>query len=236
MTRFWRLRCLRVVEVIPEYDICEGDWSLLNAHLKRDGEDGRATVLLGNPSGGCEFDMQTERESLSAGDAVTVVLPSRERVRFPGWLRAPRLAAVTLVVLGAGVSIRLLKRPGERDGVRAGATTRHFASAPTARHRRGASRSAHPRAKVLPRQGAERQRRGVHRRPGTAGQAGEASRTAISGVPARSWRAPERGQEDDVPRVDGVPGVNDASTPARSEAQSPAPHRRPPCLPGTLGC
>lgn len=114
MTRFWRLRCLRVVEVIPEYDICEGDWSPLNAHLEGDGEDGQATVLLGNPSGGCEFDMQTERESLPASDAVTVVLPSRERVRFPGWLRAPRLAAVTLVVLGAGVSIRLLKRPGER--------------------------------------------------------------------------------------------------------------------------
>jgi thioredoxin-dependent peroxiredoxin len=70
---------------------------------------------------------------VDAGEAVTVILPAHRGGRFPARLRAPRIAAVTLAVLGAGVSVRLLRRPGGHESLRTGAIPRHFASAPIVR-------------------------------------------------------------------------------------------------------
>jgi hypothetical protein len=196
MTRFRRWWCLSVVEVFPEYDICEGERLFLGA------------------------------------DALTVVLPSRERVWLSGWLRARGLAAVTLVVLGAGVSIRLLRRPAGRGDVREAAATRHVAEpgARAVQRGRAAFRPVHGGAKTLRRRRAGRRHASVYRRPGPAGQTGVVSRSAISSVRARSRPVLSARPEAGVQRVDGAPA------PARAEAQSPASRRRPPCLPGTLGC
>jgi hypothetical protein len=145
-------------------------------------------------------------------DAVTVVLPSRGHVRFAGRLRAPRVVAVTFVVLGAGISIRLFRHPSES----------------------GEALRSQPRTRVSARQGAARRRRRVDRRQGPRGRIRVVSRTPISD--ARARRVPSTGPEGDVPQVLGVPEVDDAPVRRRPEVQAPAARRRPPCVPGTLGC
>jgi hypothetical protein len=164
------------------------------------------------------------------------VLPPHERVRLARRLRAPRVAAVTLVVLGAGVSIRLLRRPSGHGGVRSEATTRHLAGAPSAQRERGAARSAHHRIEASTRPGARRQRRAVHRRAGTGERRARTSPSTTS-VPARVRPMPVTPTAGYVPQGGAGPAVDDSSPPVRSEPQpAPAPRRRPPCLPGTLGC
>lgn len=120
------------METLPEDDIYESLGPSARGVAHR-----RATLRLADLSGGCDFDAQPEPEPVDVGEPVTVILPAHGRGRFPVRLRAPRIAAVTLAVLGAGVSVRLLRRPGGHDGLRTGAIRRHFASAPTTRRRPG---------------------------------------------------------------------------------------------------
>jgi hypothetical protein len=219
------------METLPEDDIYES-----RARTKRGGEDHRAVIRLGDPARGGDVDVEAEPEPSRASDAVTVVLPPRERVRLAGRLRAPRVAAVTLVVLGAGVSIRLLRRPSGHGGVRSEATTRHLAGAPSAQRERGAARSAHHRIEASARPGAGRQRRAVHRRAGTGERRARTSLSATS-VPARVRPMPVTPTAGYVPQGGAGPAVDDAPPAVRSEPQpAPTPRRRPPCLPGTLGC
>ena len=114
------------------------------------------------------------RNPRGASDAVDGrVARTRTRSGSAGRLRAHRVGAVTLIVLGAGVSIRLLRRPSGHGGVRSEATTQHVAGAPSVRRERGAARSAHRRIEASARREAGRQRRGaVHqagRRRGATG-------------------------------------------------------------------
>lgn len=218
------------METLPEDDIYER-----RTRSEHGVADHRATLHLADQSGGRDFDVQAEPEPPGASDAVTVVLPAHEGARLPAWPRTRRVAAVTLVVLGSGVSIRLLRRPSGHDRVRAGATTRHAASAPSAR-RGPALIAAHRRAKTSPRRGVGRQRGSAHGHPGPTKQVRIASRTPASGARANPGRAASPQPEGDVTRADGIPAVDDVPTPARVETPSPAPRRRPPCLPGTLGC
>ena len=171
------------METLPEDDIYES-----RARTKRGGEDHRAVIRLGDPARGGDVDVEAEPEPSRASDAVTVVLPPHERVRLARRLRAPRVAAVTLVVLGAGVSIRLLRRPSGHGGVRSEATTRHLAGAPSAQRERGAARSAHHRIEASTRPGARRQRRAVHRRPDTGERR---ARTSPSTTQRAGSRAPD---------------------------------------------
>ena len=53
-----------------------------------------------------------------------------------------------VAVIGAGVSIRLFRRPSEHRGVRSPATARHVAGVPSLRREHGAARSAHHRIEV----------------------------------------------------------------------------------------
>jgi hypothetical protein len=199
------------------------------------GEDRRTVVRLGDPASGGNVEIGAGSEPLRAGDAVTVVLPPRKRVRLAGWLRAPRVAAVTLAVLGSGVSIRLLRRPGGHGGVRSGATAQHhLAGAPSTQRKRGAARSAHYRVGASTRRGAGGQRRAV-RRVGS-GERARASRSASS-VPARVRPVPVTPTAGYVPQGGAGPAVDEAPARVPSEPQSaPVLRRRPPCLPGTLGC
>jgi hypothetical protein len=218
------------MQTLPEDEIHED-----SARSRRDGENCRSVVRLGDPGGGDTVYAEPEPELVLAGDAVTVVLPARERVRRVGRPRAPHVAAVTLAVLGAGVSIRLLRRPSGRGGVRSEATTRHFAAAPSAPRERGAARSAHYRIETAARQRAEGQRRAVHR--GVGGERRARTSLPATSVPARVRPVPATPAAGYAPQDGAGPAVDDGSAPVRSEQQSPpAPRRRPPCLPGTLGC
>jgi hypothetical protein len=223
------------MEVIPEYDICEGDRFCEDARLEQDAGEGRTVVRLGMSSVSCDCDVQAAPEHLGAGDAVTVGLPVRKRVRFFGRLGARGIAFVTLVVLGAGVSVKLFRRPSGRDGVRHAVTTRRILGAPAVQRERGVSRlGAHHRAKTSFRDGAGgRQRGSVHRHTRPIRQATVVSGTSISGVYVRPPRKPSTRPEGDVPRVGGAPEADDA--PTRAQAP-PSPRRGPPCVPGTLGC
>ncbi len=139
-------------------------------------------MRLGDLPGGCDFGVQAEPDPRSTEDAVTVVLPARERVRFAVRLRAPRVAAVTVVVLGAGISIRLLRRPNG-GGVRSGTTARHFAGAPAPR--RGPLVLTRHRARISSQQGVGRQRGSVHRHSGQTRRARSAPPTTpMSGARA----------------------------------------------------
>lgn len=230
LTPFWGLRCLKGMETLPEDDIYES-----RTRSEHGVADHRATLRLADQPRGRDFDVPAEPTPPGAGDAVTVVLPAREGVRFPAWPRTRRVAAVTLVVLGSGVSIRQLRRASSHDRVRAGATTRHAASAPSVR-RGPALIVAHRRAKTSPWRGVGRQRGSAHGHLGPTKQASVASRTPASSVRANPGRAASPQPEGDVTRADGIPAVDNAPAPARVETPSPAPRRRPPCLPGTLGC
>jgi hypothetical protein len=231
MTPFRGLRCLRGMETLPEDDIYQ-TWG----RSERSTEDRWATLRLGDRPGGCDLDVQAEPEVVGASDAATVVLPSRARVRFGGRLKAPRVAAVTLAVIGAGVSIRLLRRPSEHRGVRSPATARHVAGVPALRRERGAARSAHRRTEASAARGAGRRRGAVHRRAGVGERRERTSRSTASGA-ARVRPVPTAPAEGDVPQVEPGPAADDAPAPVRPAPQpAPAPRRRPPCLPGTLGC
>jgi len=221
------------METLPEDDIYES-----RTRSEHGVEDRRATLRLADPPGGRDFDVPAEPEPSGASDAVTVVLPARGRVRFGGRLRAPRVVAVTLAVIGAGVSIRLLRRPSGHGGVRSEATAQHVAGVASLRRERGAARSAHRRIEASARREAGRQRRGaVHQRAG-AGERRERPSRSTASVPARIRPVPTAPAGGYVPRVEPGPAADDAPPPpVRSEPQSsPAPRRRPPCLPGTLGC
>jgi len=216
------------METLPEEDIYEN-----LAPSARGAADHRATLRLADLSGGCDFDAQPEPEPVDVGEAVTVILPAHGRGRFPVRLRAPRVAAVTLAVLGAGVSVRLLRRPGGHDGLRTGAMTRHFASAPIARRRPGLV-SSQRRTEKSPRRGVGR-RGTAHHHSGPPKRARVASGVPDAGVRPRMGSASAR-SEGDVTSRSSTPAVDDAPASARAVGPSPAPRRRPPCLPGTLGC
>lgn len=221
---------MRVVETLPEDDVYES--RAPSGHAAEDA----VTMRLGDPPGGCDFGVQAEPDPRSADDAATVVLPARKQGRFPVRLRAPRMAAVTLVVLGAGVSIRLLRRPSGHGGVRSPAITRHVAGVHLLQRERGAARSAHHRIEASARPGVVRQRRAVHRRVG-AGERRAGFSPSATGVPARVRPMPVAPTAGDVPQVGAGPAVDGAPPPVRSEPQlPPAPRGRPPCVPGTLGC
>lgn len=219
------------METLPEDDIYES-----GARLRRGGEDPLTVTRLGDPAGGRDIDVEAKPEPLRPSDAVTVVLPPRERVRLAGRLRAPRVAAVTLVVLGTGISIRLLRRPNGHGGVRSPAITRHIAGVHLLQRERGAARSAHHRIEASARPGARRQRRAVHRRAG-AGERRARTSPSTASVPARVRPVPVTPTAGYIPQ-DGVgPAADDAPPPARSEPRpAPAFRRKPPCVPGTLGC
>lgn len=238
MTPFRHLRCLTCVEVIPEPEIVEGGRLFLGARWEQAGQEGWAPVLLGGLSGGCWFDLQSGREPRWASDAVTVVLPSREGIGLCGWLRAPRLAAVTLVVVGAGLSIRLLRHPAGRGGVGGAVTMRHLAGASPALALRGRAVSSpvHRGVETLPWQRAGTLRASVQRRPGAAEQTGRASWSGISSGRMRSRPAPLVRPVDGAPAVDDAPGADGAPAPAGAGVPSRASGGRAPCLPGTLGC
>lgn len=171
MTPFRRLRCLRFVETLPEDNIYDS-----RARPEHGVEDRRVTLRLADPSSSCDFGVQAEPEAQGTSDAVTVVLSAHGRVRFGGRLKAPRIVAVTLAVIGAGVSIRLLRRPSGHGGVRSEATARGSGRAhrledddgrlrPTAAARqarpRRLLRSAHAsRPRAAPRQHRNRRGRG----------------------------------------------------------------------------
>lgn len=188
--------------------------------------DGGATLRLADPPGS-DFDVQLKPKSLDASDAVTIVLPARVRGQFPAWLRAPRVAAVILV-LGAGVSIRLLRRPSGDAGVREPATTKHFAGVSSSRRGPDALVLAHHRAKTSLWRGAGRQRGIVHGHPG--------STTSPSGGRAHPGRGLSSRPEGDVTQASGAPAVDDTSASAHVGMPSAVSRRRSPCLPGTLGC
>jgi hypothetical protein len=176
-----------------------------------------------------------EPEPLGTGDAVTLVLVAHGRGRVPAWLRAPRVAAVTLVVCGAGVSVRLLRRPGGHDGHRAMLGARQLAPG-QAERRDPAVISADRRARASSRRGAGRQRGGVH------GHAGPRRRArVVMGPPRTDGHVQSRSAsfphvEGGVARDSGAPTVEPAPVSSRGGIPSPAPRRRPPCVPGTLGC
>jgi hypothetical protein len=231
LTRFWGRRCLRGMETLPEDDIYES-----RARFRRGGEDRLTVIRLGDPAGGRDVDVEAKPKSLRPSDAVTVVLPPRERVWLAGRLRAPRVAAVTLVVLGAGISIRLLRRPNGHGGSRSPAITRHVAGVQLLQRERGAVRSAHHRIAASARPGARRQRRAGPRRAG-AGERGARTSPATEIVPARVRPVPVTPTAGYVPQGGIGPAVDDAPPPVRSEPRpAPASRRRPPCVPGTLGC
>jgi len=109
---------LTVVEDIPEYTTCDSGRFLGDADSERAAEAVWGAMGGGDPPGGWDFGMQAEPEAVGASDPATIVLSRREHGRFPGWLRTRRFAAATLLVLGAGASIRLLRRPIGRETVR----------------------------------------------------------------------------------------------------------------------
>jgi hypothetical protein len=120
MTPFRDWWCLRVVRVVPAYDIDEDDELPLDSDPELDRRDSRTTVVLGEPLSGGEFDLQDQPEPPLDDDALTVVLCSGGRARRPVWLRAPRFAAIALLVLGAGVSIRVFRRQSGESHLRGG--------------------------------------------------------------------------------------------------------------------
>jgi hypothetical protein len=190
------------MEILPEDDIYER-----RGRSEHGVADHRAPLRPANQPDGRDFDdVPTEPEPPGVSDAVTVMLPAHEGARLPAWLRTRGVAAVTLVVLGSGVSIRLLRRPSGQDRVRAGATTRHVASAPSVR-RGPALIAAHRRAKTSSWRGVGRQRGSAHGHPGPTKQARVASRTPVSGVRANTERAASPQPEGDVTRTDGIPAA-----------------------------
>ncbi len=227
LTRFWGLRCLRDMETLPEDDVYE---SL--APSARGAADPRAMLRLADSLGAGDFDAQPESEPVDVGEAVTVILPAHGRGRFPVRLRAPRVAAVTLAVLGAGVSVRLLRRPGGHDSLRTGAATRHFAS-PVARRGPGLI-SARRWTERSPQRGGEWRRGTIHHRSGPAKGARVVSGAPDAGVRTRVGSAPPRSES--ATRGSGARSVDSAPASTRAVVPSSAPRRKPPCLPGTLGC
>ena len=195
--------------------------------------DGRAMLRLADLSGAGDFDVQPEPEPVDVGEAVTVILLAQGRGRFPVRLRAPRVAAVTLAVLGAGVSVRLLRHPGGYDSLRTGATAQHFA--PPAARRGPGLVSARRRAEGSPQRVVGQRRGPAHHRSGPAKRARVTSGAQDAGVRTRLGSASPR-PAGGVARRDDAPGVDGAPASTRAVGPSPAPRRRPPCVPGTLGC
>jgi hypothetical protein len=218
------------MEALPEDNIRES-----RSRSEDDVRDGRATPCL-TDSLGCRADVHfgLEPEPSRAGDAVTVVLPAHGRGRFLASLRAPRVAAVTLVICGAGVSFRLLRRPGDHDGRQATPTSRQLVSGRAVR-RDPTVISAHRLAKASPGRGSERQIGGVR------GRAGLTRRTRVvlgprSGGRVQSGSVSSPHVGGDIARNSGPSAVDPAPASTRVGVPPPVPDRRPPCLPGTLGC
>lgn len=230
LTPFRDRWCLRLVMVAPAYDIDEDDGLLLDSDPELDRRDGRATIVLGEPTSGAESALLDQPEPLDE-DALTVVLHSGERARRQGWVRAPRFAVIALLVLGAGVSIRVLRRQGGDSHVRAG-TARHRVTEPGSRAAQKigvVSNPARPRTSPSPR---GRRRPQSRRPPGRMRR----DRTVWSARTDRRPLRPTRQEPDDgTASAGGVPRVGDASPP-QAEARRSVPSRRPPCVPGTLGC
>lgn len=217
--------------VAPAYDIDEDDGLLLDSDPELDRRDGRATIVLGEPTSGAESDLLDQPEPLD-DDALTVVLRSGERVRCRGWLRAPQFAVVALLVLGAGVSIRVFRRQGGDDHVRAG-TARHRVTEPGARTAQKVGVASSPARPRTPPSRHERRRPQSRRLPRRTRR----DRTAWS-VRTDNRRlplSPPQEPDDGTASAGGMPHVDDAPPP-QAEARRSVPSRRPPCVPGTLGC
>ncbi len=228
------------METFPCHGACESD-RLPDDACRGPGVDAdKIVVRLGESLDSGDAEERSVPESFAPelprdGDAVTIVLRSPDRVRFVGRLGVPRVVVATLVVLGIGGSVELFGRQGERDDVRHGATMRNGVGAPSARReRRGAGSSDHRRSRIASRHRSGWQEgAGVDRRRGRRRGVRVVSRTPISGMSAGSDRIPSLHSGGGVSRVGVAPEVDDGS--ARAEA--PAwQRRRPPCVPGTLGC
>jgi hypothetical protein len=159
---------------LPEDDIYESP-----ACTASGGGDREATLRLADLLGGRDFDVRPE--PVGGGGSV----PARGRDRFSVRRRAPRVAAVTLVVLGAGVSIRLLRRPSVHGGLHSGGTTQRFVPSRVER-RDPAWPSTHRRVKRSPRRGAVRRRGSVYGHAGPTKRARIASDGAYRQVERRA--------------------------------------------------
>lgn len=215
---------------IPGYRIDEDDRLPLGSDPELDRRYGRTTVVLGDLTSG-EFDLQGRPERPLDGDALTVVLRSGERVRRPGWLRAPRFAVIALLVLGAGVSIRVFKRQTGESHVRAGIVRHRIAKSKTRAVQEIGTASSPLRPRISPLRDEGRRSQSRLRPPRT--QRGRATwSTRINRRPALPTpQEPENGAAS----AGGSPHVDDA-TPSQTEARPSVPSRRPLCVPGTLGC
>jgi hypothetical protein len=228
MTPFRDRWCLRVVMVVPAYDIDEDDGLLLDSDPELDRRDVRTTVVLGGPVSGGEFDLQDQPEPPLNDDALTVVLCSGERVRRPGWLRAPRFAVIVLLVLGAGVSIRVFRRQGGESHDRGGVARHRIAEAGARAAQKIGTVSSPLRPRPAPsryelRRSQSRGRPRRTRRDQTVWSTSIDQRPTLPMPQAPENRAASTG---------GTPHVDDAPPPETGAR----PSRRPPCVPGTLGC
>jgi hypothetical protein len=233
LTPFCDRRCLTVVMATPAHEIDKDDWLPRNGDPELDRRDARTKLVLGEPLSRGEFDARRQLEPPVDDDALTVVLRSSgEHVRCRGWLRAPRFAVVALLVLGAGVSIRVFRRQSDDDHIRAG-TARHRVTEPGAgaAQKVGIAASAgRPRTSPFRH---ERRRPQGRRPPGRTRRDRTAwsARTDGQRLPRPTPQEPD----DGAASAGGVPHVDDAQSP-QAEARRSVPSRRPPCVPGTLGC
>lgn len=210
--------------------IHEDDALSLDSDLELDRRDSRTTLVLGESISGGEFEVQGQSEPPLDGDAPAVLLRSGERVRCLGWLRAPRFAVVALLVLGAGVSMRVFRCQGDDSHVHAGAARYRAVESRTRATQRIGTAPSPVRPRASGHGGLRSQSR---RRPRRTQWDRTVRSTRIDGRrPALlAPQAPEGGAGS----AGGTPHVDDAPLP-QAEASSSVPSRRVPCVPGTLGC
>jgi hypothetical protein len=215
----------------PAHDIDKDDWLPRDSDPELDRWDARTKLVLGEPLSRGQFDAQPQLEPPVDDDALTVVLRSSgERVRCRGWLRALQFAVVALLVFGAGVSIRVFRRQGGDGHVRAG-TARHRVTEPGARAAQKVGIASSPARPKTPPSRHERRRPQSRRLPSHTGR-DRAARNARSDDPQLPLSMPPAPEN----RVVGSAFPVGDALPPTTEKRASAPSRRPPCVPGTLGC
>lgn len=221
------------MRVVPTYDIDDEDWLPLDSDPEVDRLDSRTTVVSGEPISGGELDLKDQPEPPLDDDALTVVLRSGDRVRRPGWLRAPQLAVIALLVFGAGISIRVFRRQSGEDHVRGGIVRHGIAEGRAKAARKAVTVSSPVRPQTKDPLRHEARRSQARARPHPMDWDRAVWSTSIERRHALPMPSPS--PDNGAASAGSAPHVDDAPPPEFEAGRSVLPGR-PPCVPGTLGC